>query len=74
MSGLVATLNRGLALAEGRYLAAVDQSGRVISSTDPSQLLAPAPAPPLARAELREAFSAIGRAQQQLNRFVPLGI
>jgi hypothetical protein len=25
------------------------------------------------RAELREAFNAIGRAQQQLNRFIPLG-
>jgi hypothetical protein len=29
---------------------------------------------PAARAELREAFNAIGRAQQQLYRFVPLGI
>jgi CBS domain-containing protein len=40
----------------------------------PDNLIRPEKLPPLARAELREAFQAIGRAQQQLNRFVPPGI
>ena len=40
----------------------------------PDNLLRPEELPPLARAELREAFSAIGRAQQQLNRFIPAGL
>ena len=40
----------------------------------PDNLIRPEELPPLARAELREAFHAIGRAQQQLNRFVPAGI
>jgi CBS domain-containing protein len=40
----------------------------------PNNLIRPEELPPLARAELREAFHAIGRAQQQLNRFVPPGI
>ncbi|HBH40976.1 MAG TPA: hypothetical protein DDW26_03570, partial [Rhizobiales bacterium] len=40
----------------------------------PDNLIRPEELLPLARAELREAFNAIGRAQQQLNRFVPLGI
>ena len=40
----------------------------------PDNLLRPEELSPLARAELREAFSAIGRAQQQLNRFIPAGL
>ena len=40
----------------------------------PDNLIRPEELPPLARAQLREAFQAIGRAQQQLNRFVPPGI
>lgn len=40
----------------------------------PDNLIRPEELPPLARAELREAFHAIGRAQQQLYRFVPPGI
>jgi CBS domain-containing protein len=39
----------------------------------PDNLIRPEELPPLARAELREAFQAIGRAQQQLDRFSPLG-
>jgi CBS domain-containing protein len=40
----------------------------------PDNLIRPEELRPLARAELREAFNAIGRAQQQLHRFVPLGM
>jgi CBS domain-containing protein len=40
----------------------------------PDNLIRPKELPPLARADLREAFHAIGRAQQQLNRFIPLGM
>ena len=40
----------------------------------PDNLIPPEELPPLARAELREAFQVIGRAQQQLNRFIPLGM
>jgi CBS domain-containing protein len=40
----------------------------------PDNLLRPEALLPIARAELREAFQAIGRAQQQLNRFVRPGI
>ena len=40
----------------------------------PDNLIRPEELQPLARAELREAFHAIGRAQQQLNRFIPLGM
>jgi len=40
----------------------------------PDNLIRPDQLLPLARAELREAFQAIGRAQQQLNRFVPSGV
>jgi CBS domain-containing protein len=40
----------------------------------PDNLIRPEELLPLTRAELREAFHAIGRAQQQLNRFVPSGI
>jgi CBS domain-containing protein len=40
----------------------------------PDNLIRPEDLLPIARAELREAFQAIGRAQQQLNRFVPPGI
>jgi len=37
-------------------------------------LIRPEELQPAARAELREAFNAISRAQQPLYRFVPLGI
>ncbi len=40
----------------------------------PDNLIRPEDLPPLARADLREAFNAISRAQQELNRFVPPGI
>jgi CBS domain-containing protein len=40
----------------------------------PNNLIRPEELPPLARAELREAFNAIGRAQQQLNRSIPFGL
>ena len=40
----------------------------------PDNVIRPEELPPLARSQLREAFQAIGRAQQQLNRFVPPGI
>jgi hypothetical protein len=43
----------------------------IIAPSD--NMIRPEELPPLARAELREAFNAIGRAQQQLNRFIPLG-
>ena len=39
----------------------------------PDNLIRPEDLSPLARAELREAFHAIGRAQQQLDRFSALG-
>lgn len=50
------------------------QAEHIRHGLKPDNLLRPEELPPLARAELREAFQAIGRAQQQLNRFVPLGI
>ena len=50
------------------------QAEQIRHGLKPDNLLRPDELPPLARAELREAFQAIGRAQQQLNRFVPLGI
>ena len=40
----------------------------------PDNLIRPNQLPPLARKELREAFRAIAAAQQQLYRFVPLGM
>ena len=40
----------------------------------PDNLIRPEDLPPLARADLREAFNAISRAQQELYRFVPPGI
>jgi CBS domain-containing protein len=40
----------------------------------PDNLIRPDQLPPLARKELREAFRAIAAGQQQLNRFVPLGM
>ena len=40
----------------------------------PDNVIRPEELPPLARSQLREAFQAIGHAQQQLNRFVPPGI
>jgi CBS domain-containing protein len=40
----------------------------------PDNMIRPEELLPAARAELREAFNAIGRAQQQLYRFVPPGI
>jgi signal transduction histidine kinase len=59
-AGFTGTL-QAISTAEGRYLSVVDQNERVISSTDPSRLLAPLfPTPdvdsaPLAFAALREA-------------------
>ena len=50
------------------------QAEQIRHGLKPDNLLRPDELAPLARAELREAFQAIGRAQQQLNRFVPLGI
>ncbi len=53
----------------------IDQHARQIrAGLTPNNLIRPEELPPLARAELRGAFQAIGRAQQQLNRFVPPGI
>lgn len=50
------------------------QAQQIRSGLKPDNLIRPEVLAPLARAELREAFNAIGRAQQQLNRFIPLGI
>jgi CBS domain-containing protein len=50
------------------------QAQQIRAGLLPDNLIRPEELLPLARAELREAFNAIGRAQQQLNRFVPLGI
>jgi len=50
------------------------QAQQIRDSLKPDNLIRPEELAPLARAELREAFSAIGRAQQQLNRFIPPGI
>jgi CBS domain-containing protein len=50
------------------------QAQQIRGGLRPDNLIRPEELLPLARAELREAFHAIGRAQQQLNRFVPLGI
>jgi CBS domain-containing protein len=50
------------------------QAQQIRAGLPPDNLIRPEELLPLARAELREAFNAIGRAQQQLNRFVPLGI
>jgi CBS domain-containing protein len=50
------------------------QAQQIRAGLRPDNLIRPEELLPLARAELREAFNAIGRAQQQLNRFVPAGI
>ena len=50
------------------------QAQQIRDGLKPDNLIRPEELAPLARAELREAFNAIGRAQQQLNRFVPPGI
>jgi CBS domain-containing protein len=50
------------------------QAQQIRRGLQPDNLIRPEELPPLARAELREAFNAIGRAQQQLNRFIPPGI
>jgi len=50
------------------------QAQQIRDGLTPDNLIRPEELLPLARAELREAFQAIGRAQQQLNRFVPPGI
>jgi CBS domain-containing protein len=50
------------------------QAQQIRAGLPPDNLIRPDELPPLARAELREAFHAIGRAQQQLNRFVPAGM
>jgi CBS domain-containing protein len=50
------------------------QAQQIRGGLKPDNFIRPEELAPLARAELREAFNAIGRAQQQLNRFVPPGI
>jgi CBS domain-containing protein len=50
------------------------QAEQIRGGLKPDNLIRPEELLPLARAELREAFHAIGRAQQQLYRFVPPGI
>jgi CBS domain-containing protein len=47
---------------------------QIRAGLQPDNLIRPEELPPLARGELREAFQAIGRAQQQLNRFIPYGL
>ena len=47
---------------------------QIRAGSQPNNLIRPEELLPLARAELREAFNAIGRAQQELYRFVPPGI
>jgi Putative nucleotidyltransferase substrate binding domain len=49
------------------------QAQQVRSGLKPDNLMRPARLAPLARAELREAFNAIGRAQQQLSPVARLG-
>jgi CBS domain-containing protein len=50
------------------------QAQQIRDGLKPNNLIRPEELLPAARAELRGAFQAIGRAQQQLNRFVPAGI
>jgi CBS domain-containing protein len=50
------------------------QAEQVQAGSQPNNLIRPEELPPLAREELRGAFNAIGRAQQQLNRFIPPGL
>jgi signal-transduction protein with cAMP-binding, CBS, and nucleotidyltransferase domain len=50
------------------------QAEQVGAGLKPDNIIRPEELQPAARAELREAFNAIGRAQQPLYRFVPLGI
>jgi CBS domain-containing protein len=50
------------------------QAEQVRGGLKPDNLIRPEELQPAARAELREAFHAIGRAQQELYRFVPPGI
>jgi len=50
------------------------QAEQVRAGLKPDNLIRPEVLQPAARAELREAFSAIGRAQQQLYTYVRLGI
>jgi CBS domain-containing protein len=50
------------------------QAEQVRGGLKPDNLIRPEVLQPAARAELREAFNAIGRAQQELYRFVPPGI
>jgi len=50
------------------------QAEQIRAGLKPDNLIRPEELQPAARAELRESFNAIGRAQQQLNRFVPPGI
>lgn len=57
------------------YQARIDhQAKQFRAGLKPDNLLRPEELPPAARAELREAFNAIGRAQQQLYPLVYLGI
>jgi signal transduction histidine kinase len=60
-AGFTAILE-AVSTAEGRYLSVVDQAGRVVSSTDPSQLLAPAPRAPLGGEEVPLTSAALGEA------------
>jgi CBS domain-containing protein len=50
------------------------QAEQVGAGLKPDNIIRPEELQPASRAELREAFNAIGRAQQPLYRFVPLGI
>ena len=49
------------------------QAQQIRDGLKPDNLIRPEELAPLARAELREAFNAIGRAQQQLSLFIPRG-
>jgi CBS domain-containing protein len=50
------------------------QAEQVHGGSQPNNLIRPEELLPLAREELRAAFNAIGRAQQQLYRFIPPGL
>jgi CBS domain-containing protein len=50
------------------------QAQQIRSGLKPDNLMRPEQLAPLARAELREAFNAIGRAQQQVHRLARLGV
>jgi CBS domain-containing protein len=57
------------------YQVRVDhQTQQIRAGLKPDNIIRPEELQPLARAQLREAFQAIGRAQQELNRFIPPGL